>query len=281
MVQHQMPAKAVLVASHPRSGTHLVLDTIRRQFLSTAGWRLPGLPLDHLYLNLERLGADTRRFSPKLARRILGRASTPLLKTHFLADFSESWSAAESVKPPEEFLNIVDTARVVYVVRHPMAVMSSYFQFLSSLHAEVRRMSLDDFLVSQHWSGTVDRLGWWCSHVEGWQAQKNTLIVRYEDLISAPYETVDRIAAHIGETPRLREPILPEKVTSVLQTRIHRLTRLSPPSTAIIADRLRYPLVDWRKALSQHTRDMVRVRCHALLDEFDYELRDVEATADG
>jgi hypothetical protein len=269
--------EAILVASHPRSGTHLVLDTIRRQIPATAGWRLPGLPLDHLYLNLERLGADWRRFEPALAWRILRRVKRPLMKTHFRADFSDSWSAGESVVPAAEFQEVVNAARVIYVVRHPLAVMSSYMQFLSAIHPDVRGMSLDDFIFSPHWTGQTDRLGWWCAHVQGWRARPDTLLLRYEDLVASPRPSVEKIAAHIGETPRLREPYLPPKITSLAQTRLNRLTRLSPPSTAIVGNSARFPLVDWRKTLKPETREAVRARCGALLETFGYEVPGIDS----
>mgnify|MGYP006308750097 FL=1 len=72
----------VLVASHPRSGTHLVMDLMRRQFPSLSNWRCFGLPLDRLYLNLERLGATERRIDPGLAARIVNRPRRALMKIH-------------------------------------------------------------------------------------------------------------------------------------------------------------------------------------------------------
>ena len=53
--------KPVVVASHPRSGTHLTLDLLRKQFPACASYKLPAQPLDRLYFALEALSAPPQR----------------------------------------------------------------------------------------------------------------------------------------------------------------------------------------------------------------------------
>ena len=47
----------VIVASHPRSGTHLLMDTLRRQFKACRSWKWPGERLDRLYCSVDELNA--------------------------------------------------------------------------------------------------------------------------------------------------------------------------------------------------------------------------------
>jgi hypothetical protein len=262
----------VLIASHPRSGTHLVIDTIRRQFPSTRNWRWWGLPLDHLYLNVERLSAHSRRFDDALARRIVERPRRALMKTHYVSDFSESWVGEESAPPPPHWADFVSRAKVLYVTRHPLDTLSSYLQFLSAVDHGVEGMGLRDFLESPHWTGQTDRLGWWCDHVEGWLARPRIFHLRYEDVVRKPAATLDRLAGVLNEPWRNREPALPPKNTSITRTRADRLLRLSPSSTAIIADRRRYPPKPWREALSDTDLNWVEQRCGGLVERLGYSL---------
>lgn len=75
--------KPILVASHPRSGTHLALDLLRKQFPVCASYKLPGQTLDRLYLALEALSAPANQsISESTALKILSKSSRPLTKTH-------------------------------------------------------------------------------------------------------------------------------------------------------------------------------------------------------
>lgn len=48
-----LPAKPIVIASHRRSGTHLLIDLFRRQFRECRSWKLPGERNDRLYVNLD------------------------------------------------------------------------------------------------------------------------------------------------------------------------------------------------------------------------------------
>ncbi|MGH1579305.1 sulfotransferase domain-containing protein [Planktotalea sp.] len=264
----------IIVASHPRSGTHLVMDLLRRQFSSLHNWRFFGLPLDHLYLNLERLGADHRRFSQAQARKIVNRPKRALLKTHFTADFATSWAQDERTPPSGAWRDLAEQAHTLYVVRHPMDVMVSYHQFLSAIHTDVAQMDLMTFLHSRHWDNSADRLGWWQSHVQGWSAKPDACVIRYEDVVKATQNTLSQFAHEMGEQSKDRRPLLPPKVTSLRKTRLNRLTRLSPDSTAIIADRAGFPAINWQSALSPSDRREIAERLNPELDRFAYSLDD-------
>ena len=262
----------VLIASHPRSGTHLVMDFIRRQFPSTRNWRCFGLPLDHLYLNLERLGADHRRFGPKKAARIVNRPERAMLKTHFTADFSSSWASDEARAPNEAWRALTDSAKTLYVLRHPMDVMVSYHQFLSALDHEIAGMDLMRFMHSPHWDESTDKLGWWQAHLQGWAAAPQTLVTRYEDVVRSSDLVLQTVSAAIEETPLQRMPLLPPKVTTLRHARFNRVFSLSPQSTAIIANRKQFPALDWRKTLSDANKREISDRLKDDLKRYHYSL---------
>lgn len=271
----------ILVAAHPRSGTHLVLDLLRRHFRETRSWRMWGRPVDYLYLNLERLAADHRRFSSSKARKILSGAPAPLMKTHYLPDFSESWVAEESGPLPQEWREKVAQAKKIYVYRDPRDVMVSYKQFMSGFDSRAAEQGLLDFVLAPHWSGRGDRLGWWQTHVESWAARPDVLVIAYEELTAAPRRVLDRIAGVLGLEPEYREPILPPKVTTVTQARLCRLLSLAPSSTAIVADRRRFPAQRWATALSPADQRRLEERLEETMARLDQAARrDAETWAE-
>lgn len=264
--------RPVLVASHPRSGTHLVMDLLRRQFPTLSNWRLWGLPLDHLYLNLERLGADKRRFSESRARTIVNRPRRALMKTHFDAAFLSSWAADEAVPPQGPWRTLVDSSCTIYIVRHPMDVMASYKQFLAGIDPNVNKLNLMNFICSPHWNGSSDRLGWWQAHVDGWAERKGVLVLRYEDVVRTTEAVLARMSAMLDEPAAGRIPYLPSKITSIARTRMDRMLRLAPESTAIVADRDRFSPEDWRRVLTAEDRAWIVTRIGPELVQFGYAL---------
>lgn len=269
--------RPVLVASHPRSGTHLAIDLLRRQFRSFDNWRIWGFPLDHLYLNLERLGADNRRFPEILARKIINRPRRALMKTHFDADFVTGWSEDESIPPSQTWLDFLDQAHLLYVLRHPIDVMVSYHQFLSGIDERLSELDLMSFLRSSHWDGSANRLEWWNRHVVGWVERECVIVVRYEDIVRQTGKTLALVSNCLDEAPVGRDPLLPPKTISIRRTRFDRVLRLSPPSTAIVADRNRFRASEWRQSLTKSDVAWIEQQIGPSLIRFGYAL-DPEAS---
>ncbi len=230
-----------------------------------------GKPLDHLYLNIERLTSDVRAFSDSLAEKILEGTPKPLIKTHYLADFSETWVAEETAQLSDKWRAVVTGARRVYVHRDPREVLVSYKQFLSPQHPDVADLSLGEFLRRPHWRGSDTMLEWWVRHVEGWLAQPGILSLGYRELIDDPHGTLDRIGAHIGERPDMREPYLPKKVSSVNRSRLGRLLSRAPASTAIIADAKRYPAQSWNEASTREDAHYLQEIAGSLMERLGYD----------
>lgn len=80
--------KPILIASHPRSGTHLTIDLLRKQFLECKSWKQLGEPLDRLYFALESFAPLNNPLSEDIALNILSRAKRPIIKTHCDPQFS-------------------------------------------------------------------------------------------------------------------------------------------------------------------------------------------------
>ena len=225
----------ILVASHPRSGTHLVIDLLRRQFPETRVEKELFKPLDSLYLNIERTVSQTRRLSKKDCGIILKAAKNPILKTHFRSDFTESWIKDESYRISSDVRSLISSALIIYVHRHPFDVMESYRSLLASSSREVAALDVIEFALSPHWNGNQDRIGWWAQHVQGWAARDDALVIRYMDLLRSPDLCLDQIEKKLGLKAIRIEPLLPKNERSIWRGRLSRLMAVDPSSTAILS----------------------------------------------
>jgi hypothetical protein len=91
----------------------------------------------------------------------------------------------------------------IYIVRNGIVATDSYQHYLSVF--EDPAPSLDDVI-----SGRIGGFGRWEQHLEAWQpkSRPNTLILRYEDIVSDAPHQIDRIAEFTGLTP-IREWVDP------------------------------------------------------------------------
>ena len=112
--------RRVVLATHRRSGTHLTLDLLRRQFPDCRARKKPFQALESLYLNLDALGAP-RLLALDRARRLLGRAARPIVKTH-------ASPALEEFEPgPQAFARaVLADADVIAVHRDVRDVLASH-----------------------------------------------------------------------------------------------------------------------------------------------------------
>jgi hypothetical protein len=215
----------VIVASHRRSGTHLTIDLLRRQFRECSAWKWPGEGLDALYTNLDRLGWHKEPLSESRLRTLLRRARRPLLKTHLPPEMLELRSVQGSFVD-----ELRSRSRVIYVVRDGRAVMVSAQRHEARLGLPVGRDLLDYLRLEDNGQS---RARAWASHVERWMSEEGVLVVRYEDIVARGEEVVERIGAFLGLTPRWLDPIVPPLVRSRWRKRAMRLTHLRPPTTAL------------------------------------------------
>jgi len=215
----------VLVSTFGRSGTHLVIDLIRRHFRDFRSWKLPGERTEHLYTEL---GLAVRHGEPAwLTRSRLTRPARPLVKTHewhtILAD------------PALRRAPLVQAIRrhgtVIEVIRDPRGAIASWWQLATAeaLH-EGRRLdvTLDEYIER--------RAHEWVRHVDHAHAGAPQLILRFRDLFADPPAALARIADVIGAEAAWRSPVLPPPCKTLTSARLARLLQLRPPSTAVIVN---------------------------------------------
>lgn len=227
----------VTVVSFPRSGTHLVLDTLRANFTALSKRKLPLQHAHRVLVDLDRLRA-TRNVPPlELSQRDLSKVSKGKLgKTH---SFVSGWA------PGGWFSGLMQVTLssplFIYVVRDPVKTLASAWVYTKALKDNVPETFLEfaeNYPPSELGFLEVDGsdiVSAWANHVRGWTAAGSALVIDFDKLLRSPTSEIERIARHIG---RLREGdvVVPEAPNRV-RGRILRRLAVRPSSTTVMGPR--------------------------------------------
>ncbi len=205
------PMPRIVVASHERSGTHFLMNSMASCFGYVSA---PWLDYDYSYINLNYY--QSGMFSRFLAA-FDGVHLANTIKTHHSMDFLR-----------DDLPDLGDRTVILYIVRNVVDVMRSFRRFLMACpwNEGPKVDTLDAFLGTPP-SGYLMRYqvyqedsmaSRWAHHVEGWLAAAadfpNIVVVRYEDLHDRFDDTIDRIGKAIGHTPDAI--VRPEKGVNVI-----------------------------------------------------------------
>lgn len=263
----------ILIASHPRSGTHLTIDLLRRQFRECASWKYPGESLGRLYLALEgmALAPNANGISVQAAWETLQRPIRPLLKTH----------AGPSItylnhKHPDLYAWISNNATRIYVLRDGRAVLCSLHLFMQSYDPSTR-CSLSDFLRQQEEGQS--RVKRWVNHINHWLEQPHIQVLKFEDLIDNPRETLTLLGHALDLKPQYKEPLLPRSPNNIWQGRWARLTQVRPESTAIIGFYRGQKTQKWQDSFTESDRKFFHEEAGDVLMKLGYVNSDAWVTS--
>lgn len=190
--------KYIIVASHRRSGTHLTIDLIRKNF--------PQVNPD--YVNLDRLlpGHIGYMQTDAFMRKLELHSGIVVLKTHASPKFEE-FSARSDIS--QAFDRLLDNAYVVYVCRDGRDALVSLYYYMRSLFPVVRLQKFSDFLWSEdnfyrmtEWGRGLNRMSLWAQHVTGWSDRADEIaMVQFENLRKDPKPHLGNIANAVGLEP--------------------------------------------------------------------------------
>lgn len=96
------------------------------------------------------------------------------------------------------------SAGAIYIVRNPLDVaISAADHFGVSIDKMIEAMADRQFRTAADTSHVPEYIGDWSSHVEGWTAvpDRRLLVLRYEDLLSAPRREFGRLCTFFGLRP--------------------------------------------------------------------------------
>lgn len=258
--------RPIVVATHPRSGTHLTIDLLRKQFEECKGWLWPGETLHHLYFNLDRLiPGHTPSLSIEKALSLLRRAPRPTIKTH-------STPGLENHEHEGRRLGelLLERGDILYVVRDGRDVLCSAYLWQQDVGAEC---SLQEFLRRK--VNGVSRVRWWAEHVMSWVQYERAHTIRFEEIIGEPRETTERLGEILDLSPHFVSPYLPKKIESGSRWADYwrRLTR-DFESTAITGRPDGKAPPEWRDAFTEEDRRFFWEEARHILKRFGYEADD-------
>ncbi len=255
--------KPIVVASHPRSGTHLTIDLLRKQFSLCSTSKSLGESFDHLYLELESLSVQPLDPTSEIkALKILKKAQRPIIKTHSDPNFSHLTSKFDHW---QAWLKNESTP--LYVLRDGRSVMCSLHLFMQGYDPKTR-CSLSDFL-RQTINGQ-SRVKRWANHVNTWLAQPGIHFIKFEDIITNTLPSLIEISQILDLEPLKIKPLLPKSIRGLWHGRWVRLTETRPESSAIIGYYKGQKSVKWKTAFSLSDREFFHAEAGELLQRLGY-----------
>lgn len=252
--------KPVVVASHRRSGTHLMLDLLRRHFeVCRPPFRLGVNPHRYLYFVLDRMRPSHQyHVGPEACLKVMRTTEMPTLKTHSTPDFSEIPAASRALCD-----EAMRDGLVLYCVRDVRAVLASLHAFESGFDPGAR-VPLSDYIRQE--VNNKPRPQIWTDHILSWIDHRPAPnIIHFEDVVAHPRAMVEQLAEWMGQEPRGIDPILPPRLRFRQKLWMARLTGV-PDSTNIIGRNFSTRLQNWRTAytaddialLEEHAGDLMR-----------------------
>jgi hypothetical protein len=206
----------IWLASYPKSGNTLVRSMLSAYYFSQDGnynfqliKNIKQFPHGGLFL---KMGIDIENHNETVKNYIKAQESfnqknkTQFLKTHsFLFNFNKNFP----------FTNFENTLGVIYIVRDPRNIVTSFSKFRSFTVEQTA-----DFMIS----GTGDGLVWtnnWSVNYHSWKLFKEYgryLLVKYEDLISEPDKTFLNILEFIHKLNKTNFKLDKKKFENVIKT---------------------------------------------------------------
>lgn len=207
--------KHIMVISHRRSGTHLLIDAIRNNFLHYRA----------KHLDLESLLPDSRQRLTVEDFEHLLQEGPRVIKTHMHAHVEEYFAQDRSVLEYVRYL--FATAHTIYIYRDGRDVMTSLYYYMGSYKPEIAQLPFSQFLRTSNdfapetYSGTFNRIEFWRYHVSRWIEEEKILPISFEDMHQTYKASLAKVAVHINET-------LPRQIQHVVRCRDKATTLRSP-----------------------------------------------------
>jgi len=181
-----MDKKKILIASHERSGTHFLINTIAENF----GYSPNQVDIDHAH----GYSLNNHQASKDLFSTYKNQNTALIFKSH------HSYPIIEYLMS-----EILDEFHIFYIVRDGRDVMTSFWRYLNSLAPGwgPGSDSIGDFMKASPFGGILQyqhsksptMLQRWIDHTKSWErANNNVNFISYEELYTDFDTTVTRIS---------------------------------------------------------------------------------------
>lgn len=269
-----LKTRPIVVVTHQRSGTHLTMDLMRRQFQQCRSWKKPLEPLNRLYVALESLYWLKARapMSEQQAVEVLSRVPRPLIKMHALLDELPIAQTTGDGKLARHWVDFIrDGCDRLYVYRDGRSVLCShYLQEVATRRSMAANVSQ---FIREH-VGDLTRPARWAHHVRAWRDEPGVETLRFEDVAKHAGDTIERLADLYGLTPRHVQPLLPKRLPSRWHARWKRLLPGRPESSAILGRPPGLELPKWQRDFDADDRAFFHQQAGDMLIELGYETSD-------
>jgi len=220
----------IVVATHPRAGTHLCIDTLCLNLRNVHFGLIRGQ-----YPSLERLLLDhDRKYTEEWKAFVFENPSvTKIYKTHLMPEEIQRMVEGDILSAEDRRIvsHILEHSRVIYVYRDGRDALVSWYHYMmeaggglpNDLPLRMQASSFSEFLrmpnryipvLRKIQSIDRNRAVYWSAHVEGWLAGKPAHLVSFEKLRRSVSEAMQEIARKMGITNQLMQDIeLPTLIT--------------------------------------------------------------------
>ena len=188
----------IIVFSHRRSGTHLVIDAICQNFSNYSD----SIPAENTFIELFR-GKDNKEFErAKAAVKI--KSNVFFSHLHDLDKIDNYFENDPDVLA--FYRELIANSKLIYVQRDGKDVMVSMYEWMKATNFIDSNTSFSEFIRQENnWEAPAietnsNRVAFWANHVKSWSQRKNILQLNFEDLLSDFDSKIDEIATHIEET---------------------------------------------------------------------------------
>jgi hypothetical protein len=174
--------RVIVVASHRRSGTHLMLDSLRAN-----------APDVHpAFMTLERIEPSHAKHLPpdEFDRRLRSRRGIVLVKTHALPD-ARDWQSREA---GEYAMRLLAGAPAIYVHRDGRDVLVSLYHYMASYSADTARRPFGEFIRARQNAPdapALSRPAYWQHHALTWLRSEPRALAAFA-LMQTDFETTLR-----------------------------------------------------------------------------------------
>ncbi len=270
-----LPQRPIAIITHKRSGTHLTMDVMRRQFEECDSWKWWGENHSRLYLSLQAL-YDPKSLTPiseEKAIRVLQRCQCPLVKTHDKPSDVPLGRTTTRGALGEHWLQWLNhSVRKLYVYRDGRDVMCS-LRLLATKRDRSAWKPISQFIREEVENG-MSRAAYWAWHVESGLSQPDFAPLKFESLVRDTRASLDYLAQRFNLTARHQDPLLPKKIHSVWQSRWSRLLERRPQSSAILGRPKEIKLDKWQEVFSPEDRAFFHREAGQVLLDLGYEESD-------
>jgi len=278
----------VWLASYPKSGNTLIRSMLAAYFFSKDGVydfeilkNIKQFPKSILF---ERMGIDIKNEKEVLKNYIRvqetfnKKNSLQFLKTHsYLFNINNN-----------PFTDLNNTLGVIYIVRDPRNVVSSWAKFSSKTHEE----AADIMIESYRFGGNMKKLdkslvymGTWNGNFNSWKSFKDVrkyLLIKYEDLIKDRDAELRKILKFLCNLQGVKFQIDQKKFKNVIETtgfeRMQKLEKEQGFSESKIdlktGEKIPFfnlgPKNDWKKLLDPKIKEKIEKAFKKEMTELNY-----------